>query len=100
LAYEIVLKRALATKGDAAKGELLFKTQSCVACHTTTDGQVPRGSHLVEIGVRYKPDELLESILKPSAKLAQGYETTVRARRRPRGPGLRRQRAGRRHGRP
>jgi putative heme-binding domain-containing protein len=29
----------------------------------------------VEIGKRYKADELIESILKPSAKLAQGYET-------------------------
>ena len=29
----------------------------------------------MDIGKRYKPDELVESILKPSAKLAQGYET-------------------------
>jgi putative heme-binding domain-containing protein len=29
----------------------------------------------VDIGKRYKPDELVESILKPSAKIAQGYES-------------------------
>ena len=42
---------------------------------TTADGQAPKGPHLVDIGKRYKPDELVESILKPSAKLAQGYES-------------------------
>ena len=67
--------RALAVGGDADKGEALFKSQSCIACHTTADGQTPKGPHLVEIGKRYKPAELVESILKPSAKLAQGYET-------------------------
>jgi putative membrane-bound dehydrogenase-like protein len=73
--YEAALKRALAAKGDPAKGEGLFKAQSCVACHTTADGQTPKGPHLVDIGKRYKADELVESILKPSVKLAQGYET-------------------------
>jgi putative membrane-bound dehydrogenase-like protein len=75
LTYEVAARRALATNGDAIKGESLFKGQSCVACHTTADGQTPRGPHLVEIGKRYKADELIESVLKPSAKLAQGYET-------------------------
>jgi putative membrane-bound dehydrogenase-like protein len=73
--YEMAVKRTLDAKGDAAKGEILFKAQSCVACHTTADGQLPKGPHLVEIGKRYKAEELLESILKPSAKIAQGYET-------------------------
>ncbi|MEI8020547.1 MAG: PVC-type heme-binding CxxCH protein, partial [Schlesneria sp.] len=68
-------QRALATNGDAIKGEAIFKAQSCVACHTTADGQTPKGPHLFEIGKRYKPGELVESVLKPSAKLAQGYET-------------------------
>jgi putative heme-binding domain-containing protein len=75
LSYEAALKRALAAKGDSGRGALLFKSQSCVSCHTTADGQLPKGPHLVEIGKRAKADELLESILKPSAKIAQGYET-------------------------
>jgi putative heme-binding domain-containing protein len=69
------VKRTLGIKGDAGKGQQLFKSQSCIACHTTADGQLPKGPHLVEIGKRAKPEELLESILKPSAKIAQGYET-------------------------
>jgi putative membrane-bound dehydrogenase-like protein len=75
LPYEAALKRALASRGDAEKGKALFKSQSCVACHTYEDGQAPKGPHLVDIGKRSKADELVESILKPSAKIAQGFET-------------------------
>jgi putative heme-binding domain-containing protein len=74
MAFEAARSRILAATGDPAKGEDLFKSQSCMACHTTADGQRPKGPHLVEIGKRYKPEELIESILQPSAKLAQGYE--------------------------
>ena len=35
------------------------------------------GPHLADIGKRYKPAELIESVLKPSEKIAQGYETQV-----------------------
>jgi putative heme-binding domain-containing protein len=75
LKYEAVVKRALKGKGDVEKGMALFKSQSCSACHTYADGQTPKGPHLVDIGQRYKAAELLESILKPSEKIAQGYET-------------------------
>ncbi len=73
--YARALAQVLPMKGDSKRGEALFKSQSCVACHTTADGQTPKGPHLVEIGKRYKADELVESILKPSVKLAQGYES-------------------------
>ncbi len=75
LSYENATRRTLTAKGDPRKGEALFKAQSCSTCHTTADGQNPKGPHLVDIGKRYKADELVESILKPSVKLAQGYET-------------------------
>ena len=72
---DLARQRALTATGDPSKGEAIFKAQSCVACHTTADGQTPKGPHLFEIGKRYKSGELVESVLKPSAKLAQGYET-------------------------
>jgi putative membrane-bound dehydrogenase-like protein len=75
MAYEMVVKRALTARGDVAKGRLLFKAQSCSACHTDADGQTPKGPHLVDIGKRYSAVELVESILKPSAKIAQGFES-------------------------
>ncbi len=61
-------------RGDAGRGRALFTSRSCRACHTDADGQTPKGPHLVDIGKRYSPAELVESILKPSAKIAQGYE--------------------------
>jgi putative membrane-bound dehydrogenase-like protein len=75
MVYEVAVKKALDAKGDAGKGKALFKSQSCFACHTDADGQTPKGPHLVEIGKRYSGAEILESILKPSAKIAQGFET-------------------------
>ena len=72
---EIASYRALNTEGDAKRGEPLFKRQACIACHTTANGQTPKGPHLVDIGKRYKKAELVESILKPAAKIAQGFDT-------------------------
>ncbi len=75
MSFETASTQTLAASGDAAKGEAIFKSQACLACHTIADGQTPKGPHLFEIGKRYKPAELVESVLKPSLKLAQGYET-------------------------
>ncbi len=75
LNYETAARRVLAARGEAGKGKVLFKSQSCIACHTDADGQSLKGPHMVDIGKRYSAAELIESILKPSAKIAQGFET-------------------------
>ncbi|MBT4693714.1 MAG: c-type cytochrome, partial [Planctomycetaceae bacterium] len=75
LAADIVVYRATEFKGDVNRGAELFKKQNCLACHTTANGQVPKGPHLVDIGKRSKKAELLESVVKPSAKIAQGFDT-------------------------
>lgn len=75
LDQEIASYRAMNTQGVAERGESLFKRQACVACHTTANGQTPKGPHLVDIGKRYRKAELIESILKPAAKIAQGFDT-------------------------
>jgi putative membrane-bound dehydrogenase-like protein len=74
MSYEAAARRALQATGDAGRGRALFTARSCRACHTDADGQTPKGPHLVDIGKRYSPAELVESILKPSVKIAQGYE--------------------------
>jgi putative membrane-bound dehydrogenase-like protein len=66
---------AMKATGNPARGKLLFARQSCVACHTYANGQNPKGPHLVDIGKRYKRHELVESVLDPSAKIAQGFDT-------------------------
>lgn len=75
LKYEDVLKRVLATKGDAIIGERLFLKQGCVVCHTVSPKEPPKGPMLGGIGARYSRSELCESVLKPSAKIAQGFES-------------------------
>jgi putative heme-binding domain-containing protein len=73
--YEKAVAVALKAKGDVANGQKLFVAQSCIACHTFANGQQPKGPHLVDIGKRSKPAELLESMLKPSKKMTQGFDT-------------------------
>ncbi|WP_422928190.1 PVC-type heme-binding CxxCH protein [Singulisphaera sp. PoT] len=74
MSYETASKRTLEMKGDGKRGKALFSAQGCVACHTDAEGQTPRGPHLVDIGRRYSAGELVESILRPGLKIAQGYE--------------------------
>jgi putative heme-binding domain-containing protein len=74
MSYEAAAARALRAKGSAERGKALFAARACRACHTDADGQMPKGPHLVDIGKRYSPADLVESVLKPSAKIAQGYE--------------------------
>ncbi|HBJ39045.1 MAG TPA: heme-binding domain-containing protein [Planctomycetaceae bacterium] len=66
---------AIKHPGNAEAGKLLFASQSCIACHTYADGQTPQGPHLVDIGKRYSRKELVESVLEPGAKIAQGFDS-------------------------
>ena len=75
LTYEAILSRAVAVQGNAESGKTLFHSQSCISCHTIANGQQPRGPHLVDIGKRYKRNELMESIVDPSKKIAQGFDS-------------------------
>jgi putative heme-binding domain-containing protein len=73
--YDKTVAVALSTKGDASKGSELFARLACVNCHTTSPEQPPKGPFLGGISTRYSRAELCESILKPSAKISQGFET-------------------------
>jgi putative heme-binding domain-containing protein len=75
MGFEKTLAIALQTPGDANRGKELFKSQGCVNCHTVTPDQPPKGPFLGGIATRYKRAELCESVLKPNAKIAQGFET-------------------------
>jgi len=75
LPYEQVLATAIPDKGDAALGARLFEKQGCVNCHSVAKAEAIKGPYLGDITARYSRAELAESILKPSAKIAQGFET-------------------------
>lgn len=70
-----VISRTLIIDGSPESGKQIFKAQSCTACHTFANGQQPKGPHLVDIGKRYRKDELIESIVAPDKKIAQGFDT-------------------------
>jgi putative heme-binding domain-containing protein len=75
LGYDRVAAVAVKLEGDPTRGKELFTTQGCVACHTVSAEETPKGPFLGGIATRYSRAELLESILKPSAKIAQGFDT-------------------------
>ncbi len=75
LAFEKLLASTRAAEGDPAVGKKLFRRQGCVACHTTSKKQEAKGPDLSDIATRYDEKQLIESIVRPSAKIAQGFAT-------------------------
>jgi putative heme-binding domain-containing protein len=73
--YEELGKRLAGIPGDVAVGRTVFTRQGCAACHTASPEETEKGPYLGGIATRYSRDELLESILRPAAKVAQGFAT-------------------------
>lgn len=66
--------------GNAERGQRIFETQpvlACIRCHRAGADGGDAGPNLAEIGLKYPREHLLESILKPNAKIAPGYDTLV-----------------------
>ena len=68
-----VLDSVVNTKGDIARGTQLFSQLGCVACHTVSASEPPKGPFLAKISTMYKRRELAETILLPSKTIAQGF---------------------------
>jgi putative heme-binding domain-containing protein len=62
-------------KGDPFKGKALFTQQGCIACHTLTRSQKPKGPFMGQIGSIMTRQQIAESILKPNASISQGFAT-------------------------
>ncbi len=62
--------------GDAKVGSEMFLKAGCIACHTVNADEPPKGPLLSAVAKIYDRAALTESILKPNAKIAQGFETT------------------------
>jgi putative heme-binding domain-containing protein len=67
----------VAAKGDAARGEAVFRRaeQSCLKCHSIAGAGGRVGPDLVSIGASAQVDYLIESILVPSAKIKENYQS-------------------------
>ncbi|MBK9383712.1 MAG: c-type cytochrome [Planctomycetes bacterium] len=68
--------RGVASAEAIALGQRLFE-RSCAVCHTVSAGEPARGPYLGEAAKRFPREHLLESILQPNAKIAQGFATQV-----------------------
>ncbi len=64
--------------GDARRGQRIFynnEAANCVRCHAVFEYGGNVGPGLEGIGDRLEGRQLLESLIRPSARLAPGYET-------------------------
>jgi putative heme-binding domain-containing protein len=75
--YAELLGRLGGITGDVAVGRRVFEQQACVACHTTTPAEPEKGPYLGGIFTRYSRAEVLESIVLPGARVAQGFATNT-----------------------
>jgi putative heme-binding domain-containing protein len=70
-AYEGVL-----AGGDAGRGRDLFfrnQTAQCVRCHSINDYGGNAGPRLNGVAARLTPEQILESLINPGARIAQGF---------------------------
>jgi uncharacterized repeat protein (TIGR03806 family) len=58
-------------------GKQLFKTAGCGQCHRIEDEMAGIGPNLTGVATRLKPEEILESIILPSAEIAEKYAATI-----------------------
>ncbi len=75
---QAMAREALA-KGDAARGELIYRRTelACVACHAIGGAGGKLGPDLTSIGASAPADYLVESLLYPSAKIKEGYHSAM-----------------------
>jgi putative membrane-bound dehydrogenase-like protein len=74
--------RALKGQGSATRGRSLFsdvKGLACIKCHSVGKEGGTVGPELSSVGAKYPRDELIASVLFPSAKISSGYEPSVLA---------------------
>jgi putative heme-binding domain-containing protein len=62
-------------EGDPALGQTLFARQACSTCHTASPEEAHKGPFLGGISQRYNRAELIDSIVRPAAVVAQGFAT-------------------------
>ena len=72
--------RIMALHGNAERGKHLFASSSgslCRNCHAVEGRGGTLGPDLSQVGKKYKPHELLESLVDPSKKIDPKYTTHV-----------------------
>ena len=65
------------SRGDAARGELLYRSEDlvCLKCHAIARSGGRVGPDLSGLGTRAQIDYLVESILEPNEAIKEGFQT-------------------------
>jgi quinoprotein glucose dehydrogenase len=72
--------RVAVAGGDRTRGERIFRnepTLACIRCHRAGADGGDAGPNLADVGAKYTREYLLESIVKPNAHIAPGFDTIV-----------------------
>jgi putative heme-binding domain-containing protein len=78
LAPDKALAAVLAHQGgDVALGEAVFARATCVACHTVSQSEKPKGPYLGNIVETYQRPDLAMNILDPNKTIAQGFASNL-----------------------
>jgi len=77
MSLEDVVTAVKRINGNAERGKTLFEQQACHTCHTVDPKEPVKGPYLGDIAKRYSREELAMSILRPSATIAQGFESQL-----------------------
>lgn len=69
------LARVALEKGDAARGKTLFykSAAACFACHDPPSGATRLGPDLTKVNTPLKPEDLVDSILRPSKLIDKAF---------------------------
>jgi putative membrane-bound dehydrogenase-like protein len=62
------------SKGDAVRGEAIFRQRACQTCHT---GSRALGPDLTGVATRFSRDDLMTAIIYPSRDVAPAYRMSV-----------------------
>src|SRR5690606_18683671 len=58
-------------------GENMFAATSCITCHSIHGEGANIGPDLTQLGTRFSPEDMLKSIIDPSAVISDQYNTTT-----------------------
>jgi putative heme-binding domain-containing protein len=73
-------KYALETRGDPARGHLVFSDAAvagCIRCHRVGNDGGSIGPDLSDVGGKLGREHLIESVLEPSRQIVEGYRPTL-----------------------
>lgn len=59
--------------GDASRGEHVYQTNGCAACHTVRGRGGPIGPDLTDVGARSSPGFLRQALIEPEAEVPTGF---------------------------